>query len=504
MDKVCIYLRKSRADEELEKTLGEGETLKKHRIALLKYAKEKNLNIVDIKEELVSGDSLFFRPEMLTLLKEVQEGKYSGVLVMDIDRLGRGDMKDQGIILEAFKESKTKIITPSKTYDLDDEYDEEMTEFKTFFARRELKSITRRMQGGRIRSVQNGNYIGSTAPYGYDITFINKDRTLKPNETESAAVKIMFDMYINGCGSGEIAEQLNKLGYKTKTGKEFERTSVLFIIKNPIYIGKVTWKKKEIKKSKKPGKVKDTRTRDISEWIIADGKHPSIIEEDTFNRAQEILKGKYHIPYQIVNGPTNPLAGVVICGACGEKMVARPNPSGLRIICKNNKCKNISSRFDLVEKSIIKALDEYLNGYRINIKAQPKISDFGAYESQIKVLEKELLTLNDQKLKLFDFLERGIYSEDTFLERSKNIEARIEQTILQIKENKGKIKNLKQEINKEDLIIFQKLLDAYIKTEDVKKKNEMIKALIFKAEYTKNKKGNNFDIQLFPRLKPTQ
>ena len=54
---------------------------------------------------------------------------------MDLDRLGRGDMKDQGIILETFKESKTKIITPRKTYDLTDEFDEEYSEFEAFMAR---------------------------------------------------------------------------------------------------------------------------------------------------------------------------------------------------------------------------------------------------------------------------------------------------------------------------------------------------------------------------------
>ena len=246
MDKTCIYLRKSRTDEELEKTLGEGETLIKHRKALLKFAKEKGLNIVDIKEEIVSGDSIFFRPQMQILLKEVAAKKYTGVLVMDIDRLGRGGMKDQGTILETFKDSNTIIITPSKTYDLNDDIDEEMTEFKTFFARRELKVINKRMQSSRVRSVENGNYIATNPPLGYDITFINKFRTLKINESEAEIVKIIFNMYANGNGANSIATYLNELGYKTKAGNSFESTGILFIIRNPVYIGKVTWKKKEI------------------------------------------------------------------------------------------------------------------------------------------------------------------------------------------------------------------------------------------------------------------
>ena len=94
--KTCIYLRKSRSDEEAEKQC-EFETLSRHRSTLLKVAKEQNLNIVEIKEELVSGESIAYRPKMLELLEEVKNGFYDSVLVMDIDRLGRGNMQDQGL-----------------------------------------------------------------------------------------------------------------------------------------------------------------------------------------------------------------------------------------------------------------------------------------------------------------------------------------------------------------------------------------------------------------------
>ena len=139
--KVAIYLRKSRQDEEAEKR-GEHETLSRHRSTLLKLAKEKNLNIIEIKEEVLSGESISYRPKMLELLDEVKRGLYDAVLVMDIDRLGRGNMQDQGLILDTFKQSRTKIITPRKTYDLSNEFDEEYSEFEAFMARKELKLIT--------------------------------------------------------------------------------------------------------------------------------------------------------------------------------------------------------------------------------------------------------------------------------------------------------------------------------------------------------------------------
>jgi hypothetical protein len=85
------------------------------------------------------------------------------------------------------------------------------------------------------------------------------------------------------------------MNYKTATGKQWANWGVLNILKNPVYCGKVVWKKKEIKKSKDPEKKKDTKTRDKSEWIIADGKHDGIISEELFQKAQNILNDRYHV-----------------------------------------------------------------------------------------------------------------------------------------------------------------------------------------------------------------
>ncbi|QXE20424.1 recombinase family protein [Clostridium sp. 001] len=500
--KVCIYLRKSRTDEEIEKTLGQGETLRKHRKALLKFAKEKEFNIVEIKEEIVSGESLFFRPKMLELLKEVESKTYDGVLVMDMQRLGRGDMKDQGIILETFKKSNTKIITPMKTYDLNNDFDEEYSEFEAFMSRKELKMINRRMQGGRVRSIEDGNYISPNPPYGYDIKWINKSRILKPNQIESEVVKLIFKMYIEGNGSGAIADNLNSLGYRTKFNNEFERSSIIFILKNPIYIGKVTWKKKEIKKSKNPNKVKDTRTRDKNEWIIANGKHEAIISEEVFNQAQAILKNRYHIPYKLNNTPVNPLAGLIVCSSCGSKMVMRKLRGINRILCVK-KCGNVSCKFDELEKIILDELELYLKKYKAQIKNKSvNKNTINIHKKQLTILNNELITLNNQKLKLFDLLERGIYDENTFLERSKNIDERIVKVNAAILKTNKIINDEAKSFTKNDIITLKNVITAYKKTSDIKKKNQLMKSLLYKIEYKKVKRGNDFTIKIFPKIKP--
>lgn len=109
MEQYVIYLRKSRKDEEAEQR-GEGETLARHERILLDYAKRLHLNVTEIYREIVSGETIATRPMMQRLLSEVEQGMWTAVLVMEVERLARGDTIDQGIVAQTFKYSETKII----------------------------------------------------------------------------------------------------------------------------------------------------------------------------------------------------------------------------------------------------------------------------------------------------------------------------------------------------------------------------------------------------------
>ena len=264
----AIYLRKSRTDAEAE-ARGEGETLARHRQTLLEFAQKHSLHIVKIYEEIVSGDSIASRPEMQYLLQDVELKKYTGVLVMEIERLARGDTIDQGIVAQAFKNSETKIITPIKTYDPNNEFDEEYFEFSLFMSRREYKTIKRRMQAGRLASVKEGNYLGQREPYGYrKVTPEPKVHTLEVVPEHAEVVKMIFDMYLKGYGGRAIARELNKMGIAPQKNQLWGAPSVKKILSNPIYIGKVRWQTKS------------------SGDTLYEGKHESIIPEDVFEKVQ--------------------------------------------------------------------------------------------------------------------------------------------------------------------------------------------------------------------------
>jgi len=517
MERIALYLRKSRADLDAE-ARGEGETLSKHKKELMELSKQKQFHIIHIYEEIVSGETIIHRPQMLKLLEDVDKGKYEAVLCMDLDRLGRGNMQDQGLILETFKKSKTQIITPRKIYDLNDEFDEEYSEFETFMARRELKLITRRMQRGRIRSIEEGNYISTYPPFGYRIKELNDGRTLEPHHEQANIVKWIFEWYTNSdinkrIGANEIANRLNAMGKKTAKDRDWQGHSVLHILKNPTYAGRIQWKRKEIKKSTKPGKAKDTRTRPQQEWIDIKGKHEPLISLTIFQKAQEVLKSKYHVPYQLERGLTNPLAGLIKCGHCGASMVYRPyTKQAPHIKCyRQPRCQSKASNFALVETKLLNGLRDWLDNYKAqwekNTQPESLIDEITIKKHALASLTKELEELKHQKENLYDLLERQIYDKDTFLERSTHLAERIEQTLMSIENTQ---KELQLEIERQqahaDIIPkIERVLDLYTKTDDPKKKNALLKSVLKKAVYKKEKHQlrDDFELTLYPKITHT-
>lgn len=407
---VVLYLRKSRAEELKDTT---EETLRRHREQLEALAARCGYHIILTFEEVVSGESLYSRPQMLAMLEAVSGGDYDAVLCMDIDRLGRGSMAEQGIIFDALRRSNTKIITPDKTYDLNNENDEEMTELYSFIARRELKIIKKRMRRGILKSVEDGAYL-SNAPYGYQKVKIGRTCTIEPFEPEAQFVRMAFDLYANqNLGSAAVAKRLNALGAKPHRGESFSRNSITYMLKNPVYIGKVVWNKQHY--VQKDGKRKAVPTPENKQ--IIDGVHSPIIDEDTFNRANEILTKQWHRGY--FDGTIkNPLAGIVVCGNCGSKMLRHPSGRRIKVpflMCPNAGCIKTISAED-AERTILGSITQQLRKIELS-GILDKAPDLSSFDKTIASAEAELKRTASQISQIHTFLETGVYDVDTFLDR---------------------------------------------------------------------------------------
>lgn len=502
---IAIYLRKSRTDEEMEKALGRGETLSIHRMELLKYANAKKLNIKKIYEELVSGESLLHRPAMLELLKNVESGLYNAVLVMDLQRLGRGDMEEQGIILKAFKRSNTKIITPDKTYDLNNEFDEEYSEFEAFMSRKEYKMINKRLQRGILHSVREGNYNSPRPPFGYVIKEEKLGRTLEPDPERAEIVKMIFNWYANEPVGGQtIADRLNSLGIRTASGKLWSSNAVAYIVRNPVYIGKITWRKAHGYHSKNKRKANKKRPQD--EWIVTDGKHVPIIQEELYYKAQEMMSKFIKSPVKPKTGLNNSLAGLVVCSICGAKMSFRPYADAEPYLICRNKCGNKSSKYKYVEKRILESLKFLISEdkYELGEKQQEANGIIEGLQKNLSELEKELNDLYLQKNKIHDLLEQEVYTLEVFMERSGELTRRIGSAREAIDNTKAALEKEMQSVNTPSSFIprTQNVTDSYFTVEKPDDRNLLLKGVLSKVEYFKKKdqREDAFEIAVFPRL----
>lgn len=524
-DEYLMYLRKSRSDIEAE-ARGEGETLARHEHALLALAKQLHLNVTAIYREVVSGETIASRPKMQQLLSEVEQGVWAGVLVMEVERLARGDTIDQGIVAQAFKFSGTRIITPMKTYDPDNEFDEEYFEFGLFMSRREYKTINRRLQRGREASVKEGKFVGNKTPYGYNRVKLPHEKgwTLEPDPEQAEVVRLIYELYTHGeqqadgtyrrLGACLIARRLNALQIPPKTGDHWSSESLRGILTNPVYIGKVRWNHRPAVKKMVDGNMVVTRPRREQECLVVDGKHPPIIESDQWHMAQEYMRQNRPQPVQDKNTLKNPLAGLVICGKCGRRMTRRPYTNRAlepTLICQNIVCDNVSSNLCYVEARILKALQEWLNEYRIQWVDDEETPIDIQIEIKCKALQKlesELEKLNKQVDNLHDLLEQGVYTTDVFLARSKTLAERIQQAKHdhEALQHELELDRARAEGRRTIIPKVEHLLEVYYELPTAQAKNDMLKEVLEKVVYIKTKNGrwhnapDDFEITLYPKL----
>lgn len=512
----CLYLRKSRSDLAAE-ARGEGETLAKHERILMDTAKHRCLSIGAVYKELVSGESIQDRPVMQRLLSEVSSGLWDGVLVVEVERLARGDTQDQGIVAKAFKYSNTLIITPIKTYDPNDEFDEEYFEFGLFMSRREYKTINRRMRRGVVQAVHDGYWPYNRAPYGYDVYRL-PDRSgfsLMENPQEKHIYQMLIraaaygiDGSGNRLGDSLNAKRLNSLGLLSRSGKPWTAGGVRAVRTNPSQTGKVAYGRRGQVKKMRDGNVIKSRPRS-TDYELYPGVHPALVDEETWNAAQRPFVSGVHISHKS-NGVKNPLAGIIKCGICGRSMVRRPN-TGRRdlLICPYSDCNNVGADLSIVEEKLLEALKKWIDGYYMDSEEQEEDSaSLDILENILAGKEKELETISVKRSRQFDFLEQGIYTPEIFTERSAAVERELKQLQKSIADVHGQIADEQLRIQNRTVFIpkCEKLLENY-SVMDIKEKNALLKELIDHITYTKrekNKRGHgnemNFTLDVYPKI----
>lgn len=491
------YLRKSRADLELESNTGIN-TLKRHKDIILQTAKTMNVTIDKWWEEVVSGETIEDRPEIQKMLLELESGMYEGIFVVDVDRLARGDTMDQGKITKVFQFSDTKIITPSKTYDPNNEFDNEYFEFGLFMSRREYKVINRRMSRGRLSSVNEGKFVGSVCPFGYSKEKLKGQKGFKLiiNDDEAKIVKIIFQLSAEGMGASNIANHLNNIGSKPRKSEVWVSASIRSIIHNPTYYGMIKWGWRKTEKKMVNGKILKSRPKH-NKYVLVQGLHDPIITKEKFDQANKNSIQREGKSVRTDKTMQNPLSSLVKCSVCGRTMQRRNYRSGHidGLICPLPHCKNVGSHLYLVEEKVIQSLQTILKEYNVIIKnyANEPVFKEDVSTSYIDVINKEISKLKKQLEKAFDLLEQEVYDNNTFIERSNSLKSKIKQLEKELEKYNSQSKSKKIEKIKNAIPKIEEVLKQYSTTSNIQTKNKLLRSIVASIDYLKIKRGKGHE-----------
>lgn len=498
-EEIIMYLRKSRADDPL---LSVEEVLSNHEAILDEWC-VRNLPYPIPKEnrfkEVVSGESIQDRLQFQRVLRMVESPQYKAVIVKEISRLGRPDKQEIGYISKIFRFTNVSVITPSRIFNIADEFERKMFEQELEQGNFYLEYSKKIMSVGRELSVKQGNYIGSIPPYGYDKIWVKEDKkeypTLAENKEQADVVRMIFDMYVNqNMRPISISRHLDELHIPPNKGEHWSSYSIRDMLKNVHYIGKVKWNHAKTITIVEDGDVKKTRPRaKAGEYLIYEGKHSAIITEEIFQKAQEKI-GKNHRAKPTTK-IRNPLASLLYC-KCGRAMSLRlyrkngEEKSSPRLLCDDQvHCGNGSCLYDEMIDATAQILQQKIIEFEAKVKNDPS-DTLSIHKKLIKQLEKKLEDIGIREVLEWEAQYDPDPDRRVPPEIFKQLKARLAKEKEETQQALEKAReSMPEPVDyKEKIVKFQNALNA-LKSDSVsaEEKNTLLKECIERIEYSREK-----------------
>lgn len=510
-DTWIIYLRKSRQDDPRETV---EEVLEKHETMLQEYAQRefgRRVPEEDIYREIVSGESIDDRIEIKKVLARLEDPAVKGVLVVEPQRLSRGDLEDCGRLINSFRFSHTLVATPYMVYNLENKMERKFFQDELLRGRDFLEYTKEILFRGRVAAVKRGCYIGQYAPYGYRKTKIGKDHTLEIVEEEAEIVRLVFDWYINEqLTPYRIAERINKMGIKAPRGGKWVKDTIRVMLRNEHYAGYVVFNKHKSTQVMENGEiVTKCLAQPEEEVIIAEGKQPAIITRETWEAAKKLVarNPRERNTYAL----KNPYSTVLVCGKCGKVLFQHPYKHAEdRYECRTRPRCYKSVKVSEIDEAILTALEK---AELPALKLKVKNGDGNAAKIQQRLLDKlqkQMEEYHAQEDKQYELLETGKYTQDLFDRRNAVLRAKIEECQSAIYKAKAEMPTA---VDYAERVASLEAAIASLKdpTATPEQKNKLLKVIVERIEYTgtpsehtdrkgKPKNQNPFTLSVFLRL----
>lgn len=428
--------------------------------ALRDYAKRNDMILSDdfiFIDEGISGRSTAKRLEFNRMIgiAKTKPKPFDVILLWKFSRFARN--REDAIVYKSMLRKQLGIEVVSISENIGDDkmsvlieaMIEAMDEYYSINLAEEVKR-------GMLEKVSRGEPVSIPA-FGYDI----KDKTYVPNSETAPIVKSIFENFLNGSGTREIAQKLNALDIRTSRGGLWENRTVEYILRNPVYIGKIRW-----------NPVGRTfRDYNLPTIMIIDGHHEPIIDEVTFNAAQEKIdeiKALYGKSTAKQNHPTKPfmLYGLVKCSNCGSTLTRSHNA----VQCykyAHGKC-NVSHHISMgkLNNLVLDVLEQTFNGTIAPVYSE-RVQEFdSSADNNMNLLAAEKRKLERVKAAY----EAGIDTLEEYRENKRKITEKIK-----LLENEHPKKHKSRPPLKQHLKIVSQLQDPRTSEEN---KNQLLRTVV--------------------------
>jgi len=267
--KVAIYIRVS-THHQVDK-----ESLPFQRQELENYAKyvlncEDYVTFEDAGYSAKNTD----RPDYQNMMARIRSGEFTHLLVWKLDRISR-NLRDFTVMWDELKEYGVTFVSKMEQFDTSSAMGEAMLRIILVFAELERKLTAERVLSMMLSRAEKGGWNGSRVPLGYDWNYEKK--VIVINKEEAVLVQKIFNLYEKTGSSTLVAKLLKEQGEKTKRGGDWMGTTVLQILRNPIYIGIYRWNYREGGRGTK---------KDPGEVVINEDVIPAILEREQWERVQ--------------------------------------------------------------------------------------------------------------------------------------------------------------------------------------------------------------------------
>ena len=511
--RVGLYIRLSREDGDKE----ESSSVTNQREMLKRYVSEQE-NFFIVKEYVDDGytGTNFDRPGFKQMIEDIEAGIIDTVITKDLSRLGRERLGVGHYTEIYFPEHNVRYIALLDNIDTYiDSGMNDMAPFKGVINDMYVRDISKKIRSSLIERKKAGNFLGVTAPYGYQKDPNNKFHLII-NEKEAEVVKRVFRLYLEGNGLTRIAQILTKDGIpvpgesrdigktrRTALYSSWKQTTIRRILDNRVYLGElVQFKRRKINyKSKRRINVPE------EERYICKGTHEAIIDEEDFNTIQNILKKN-----KSFKGTRHDylFKGLLYCAECGARLNITYSNYALKkygeyrytTICYSYSrlysdiCTRHSNSIPELEEVLIKHIKEVCSRY-INENLQDELISMAKKQKQLELKqisnEKRLETISQ---KISDI---GLYIKNLYMDKVKGVVSENDYISLVADFTKDRDNLIKE---KEELITIinnqKPQIDETAKTEKLAKEflslekptKQLLNELIEKITISENKEIN--------------